>query len=440
MFLLTRIAGGVVVVSESREQYSRNGKNWKWPIAFGIYAYVTLLVFMISTILHARDLLSFKNPSSTFTFYVGGLVILICLVGWSLSDNRPFTGRRCKKRTAWLYPFVVVFAVIAIVTVSINPIKADTSFKHGLLLKDQKQIDQAIAVFRQAIALAPGQDIYHAELGRTLLLKAGTVPDPSERIRLFEESSKSLDRARGINPRNAEHYLLLGYLLSTWGAAESTPEGRSEKLNRSLDCYKLAAHYDPQSVLVHTLWAKVLSMQGDFEGALRVLSRSLSIDSGFGPTYLSLGAVYLAQGRLEEAEKAFLQGNACGADPSAKPHTTLAYLALEKGDLSAAEDSLLKSLRLDPDQPAARSALGLVYYKSGQLGQALEENLKALQLLPGDPRTHNNLVLIYREMGRTEEALMHAHKALDLSPDNAKPGLRRIIDQLEAMSRAEMPE
>ncbi len=399
MFLLTWLIGGFAVISENRHQNFLNqrkeGKEG-WTFVSGIYIYVTLLIFFIGIIIHARNIRPAMDPSNTIIFYFIGVVILIFLIAWSLSLNLSLPVRPRRKFVFLIYPVMILIIGFIIFSTYINPIRADIYFKQGQVLKDRKDIDPAIQFHRRAIDLEPEQDIYHLGLSQTLMIKAGMQSDSNAKNVLFEECFKSLERARQINPLDSKTYSLLGYLFHKWGEMDSNPEGKREKLNRSHDYYKQAANYTPHNILTYHLWARTFLTQGNFEGAVEKLKFSLSLDPRFAPTYFNLGEIYAAQGKLEEAK-----------------------------------DFFLEALRIDPNQPIVRSTLGLIYLKSGQLELAIEQNLEVLQLLPNDFRSHNNLALIYQKMGRIEEAMTHAQKALALSPESDRPAIQTFIDRLK---------
>ena len=217
MFLLTWAVGGYVAVTENRRGTWLDQKIRGGIFDLGIYIYLTLMVFLVGIVIHALNIRSATDFSNTLTFYYIGIGILILLVAWSLSVDSPYPERFCWKGALWIYPVLILITLVVIITSNINMIKADVYFKQGLLLKEKNHFDGCIQFYRQAIALAPDQDNYYAELSRVLMARAGLTIDSKGRNLLFEESVKALDRARQINPLNSDHYLLLGYLFQTWG-------------------------------------------------------------------------------------------------------------------------------------------------------------------------------------------------------------------------------
>jgi tetratricopeptide (TPR) repeat protein len=430
MFLLTWIVGSYVVITENQRGTSLAQENSGGMVDFGIYLCITLMVYFVGIILQSLNIRSATDFSVTITLYCVGMGILILLTAWSLSLDAAFQDKFCWKGALWIYPVMISISLVVIITSNISMIKADIYFKQGQLLNEHKHFNGSFQFYRQAISLAPDQDHYYAELGRTLMARTGLTTDSKGRIQLFEESFKALDRARQINPVNSDHYLLLGYLLQTWGDMEPGAEERRKKLDQSSSYYNQAAKFAPHNVQIFNLWARVFLAQGNYDDALGKLYISLSLDPKFGSTYFFLGEVYSAQAKFEEAERAYWQAIKYQSR-LASAHSALGYLAFRKGDFSEAQDLILVALGIDPDQPTARSVLGLIYFRNGELQKAMEENLKVLQLLPNNLSCHKNLMLIYQKIGRMEEALFHAKRTLELSTEKERPGILKFIDQLK---------
>lgn len=437
LFLVTWAIGGFILLSGSEGPEIK--KTEGWISGSGIYIYVTLLVVVISFIIHARNLKSTTDTLNIIAYYATGIGVLTLLVAWSLFLNVPVPDKRCTKIGLWIYPILVSISVYAIFSINIAPLKADIYFKQAKIMEEHKSSDGGIQFYRRAVALAPDQETYPAELGRAMMIKAATASDSKTKSVLFEEAFKSLDRARQVNPLNWKHYSLLGHLFHAWAETDSSPEVRAERLNRSHSYYKQAIQYAPRDVPTYHSWAAVFLTQGDLIGAAEKLNTSLSLDPRFGTTYFNLGAIYYSQGKLEEAEKAYRQ--AITYEPNlSKAHSALGYLAFKRGNLVEAKEILLESLGMDPGQAAARSILGLIYLKSGQMEEAIGQNLEVLRLLPDDLRSHRNLMLIYRKIGRSEEALIHAQKALELSPEEERPEVQKFIDRLKTKRSTGRPK
>lgn len=80
-------------------------------------------------------------------------------------------------------------------------------------------------------------------------------------------------------------------------------------------------------------------------------------------------------------------------------------------------DSTTEALRLDPEQPAVRVALALIYQGTGRPEGAIEELRKALAIQPNGDDAHRLLGHVLSELGKTEDALLEFRQAIALRPD-----------------------
>jgi len=79
------------------------------------------------------------------------------------------------------------------------------------------------------------------------------------------------------------------------------------------------------------------------------------------------------------------------------------------GDEAAAEQTLLQATT-----PAARYALGRIYYEQSRYVEAAAQLEKVTAQEPGNYRAHDNLALCYDALQRDSDALRHFFRALDL--------------------------
>lgn len=103
-----------------------------------------------------------------------------------------------------------------------------------------------------------------------------------------------------------------------------------------------------------------------------------------------------------------------GQDPSvAWAHSRIGAILAQKGNIDAAEQSLLKALELDPELPQAHSNLGNIHYTRGNFDLAVERYQNATKLDPSNPLYHQNLHAAYKRQKKLTEAvksLKHSHK------------------------------
>ena len=352
-------------------------------------------------------------------YYVFVFLLLVAIAGallWRMSLPPSFW----RRRYAWLYPILVAGIAALIFTTNLSVIRADIVYKHAKSYFGAGQHDASIALYQQAVKLAPKEDYYYLFLGSALLEKAkkapagpATLPGNVSAAKILSSTPQqivSLGRqdlliagqavlieAQRLNPLNTDHSANLARLNRTWGQLASDPAQRAEKLNQALEYYRQATNLSPQNAQLFNEWGQVYYILGDREKALEKYQHSLGVDHEYHETYVLLGDLYLNMKELDKAAEAYS-----------------------------------KAVELKPTIAQAHSSLGYIYSQQGKLQEAVEENLKVLELAPNDYASHKNLALLYQQLGRTDEAVAEAQIALGLAPEGDKANLEAFLAQLGA--------
>lgn len=126
--------------------------------------------------------------------------------------------------------------------------------------------------------------------------------------------------------------------------------------------------------------------QGKAKDAIRNFQEAISLDANFAPAYAGLA-------------------------------NSLVFQSPATQTMPAARQAALKALELDPNLPAAQSALGLVKLMYEWDWPAAEQAFqRALELNPADPETHLRYSNYLAAMGRLEEAVAAGRRAQQLDP------------------------
>jgi len=306
-----------------------------------------------------------------------------------------------------------------------NVIRADIVYKHAKSYFEAGQFDASIALYQQAVKLAPKEDYYYLFLGSAFLERAKQAPEgpatlsedisaarilsftPQQIASLSREdlliaSQSVLLEARRLNPLNTDHSANLARLNRTWGQIASDQARRTETLDKAVEYYSQATTLSPNNAQLFNEWGQVYYLIGDREKALEKYQHSLSVDQEYHETYIFLGDLYLNTNELDKAA-----------------------------------DAYSKALELNPGIAQAHSALGYIYSQQGNLEEAVEENLKVLELSPKDYASHKNLALLYQQLGQTDKAVAEAQIALGLAPEGDKANLEAFIAQLRLHPEAQ---
>jgi tetratricopeptide (TPR) repeat protein len=165
---------------------------------------------------------------------------------------------------------------------------------------------------------------------------------------------------------------------------------------------------------------RTLLFDRKYEEAASRLENAIRLDPASPYSWNALGIAYLEQGRLGEAENAFL--DAIGrARYWAYPRHNLALVYLQRGDYAQVIDTYRTAMRLAPQYSYLPYNLGLVFQKMGLLEQAETQYLAARTKAQWRPQPWIALATLLSELGRDREAERYfaaAAEALHKAPDD----------------------
>ena len=107
-----------------------------------------------------------------------------------------------------------------------------------------------------------------------------------------------------------------------------------------------------------------------------------------------------------------------------------AMLLIRTGRLNDAVRCFERVVKLAPDDPGARSNLGLAYAKQAEPEKAMRELDVALRLAPNHTSAHLNKGILLQTQGKTAEAIQEFRAVLAIAPDHAEA--RRRLRELES--------
>ena len=91
-----------------------------------------------------------------------------------------------------------------------------------------------------------------------------------------------------------------------------------------------------------------------------------------------------------------------------------------KGKTREAMMHFQNSLRIEPNQAAILSCLGVFLLDMGRVSESLANLQKAVEVEPNFADAHYNLGNTYLQMGQAKEALSHYQRALEITPDDTE--------------------
>ena len=184
---------------------------------------------------------------------------------------------------------------------------------------------------------------------------------------------------------------------------------------------KQSIEFAPEAVQPHALLALVYAAQDKSDLAAAEYILALENATKFEPEnidiYKGLGAIYLQQKKLKQAEGIFkLILNLAPADPEA--HFYLGSVYYDLADYPSVEKELKSAIKLKPDYHEALNFLGYFYLEQDknidQAGLMIEQ---ALVFEPENGAYLDSLGWFYYKKGKFKEALSHLERAASFLSD-----------------------
>jgi serine/threonine-protein kinase len=233
-------------------------------------------------------------------------------------------------------------------------------------LRGAGQVEQAVALLRQAQRRYPGDFWLNFELGYELAV-ALQPPRPEEAVGYFRA-------AVALRPASAAAHNELGAALEEKGDREG-----------AIAEYRKSIELDPKWGAAYTNLGNALDLSGDFPGAVAEYRKALALEPKCARTHYNLAVAFADHGKLDDAVAEFRE--ALGINPN---YTTAHYglgLALQgKRDLPGAAAEYHRAITLNPNFAEAHCNLGLVLRDQGALAASLASYRRGHELGSRQPR------------------------------------------------------
>ena len=221
-------------------------------------------------------------------------------------------------------------------------------------------------------------------------------------LKQFSEAEIHLRKAVSLEPANAEFQYRLGTAL--------------------LDQGQIVMKLRSMRVGLHLSRSEGIDPEG-----LKVLEKTVELDSNHLEARIRLGKAYTDQNRFDETLVQF-KAVAQKAPRYPQIHSHLAVLYLELGMAIKAIQELAIEVSYYPDNAMAHLDLGDLLLQLAQPKLALNHLLAAKEKSPDTPDLHYALAKAYRSLKQPKKALASALKCVALSPQSPSP--RYLLSQL----------
>jgi len=276
----------------------------------------------------------------------------------------------------------------------------------GVAHFDHSSLDQAIADFTQAIALAPtppDKAAAYYNRGNAYRAKGDLVQAVSD-----------YTQAVTLNPRFAAAYNNRGNVHGEQGQFEESIADLTTVVSIFPDGQaKAVAHYNR---------GIAYARQGRLSQAVEDYTQAITFEGRYADAYYNRGNAYRAQGKRLQAITDYGQAIALFPDGMAKAEAYYnrgnAYR--EQGDFDKAIADYSQAIALFPNGSAKANALnnrGMTHAEQGELGKAVTDYDQAIALDPQLAAAYNNRGDAWARQGDFGRAIEDFTRAIDLFPN-----------------------
>jgi tetratricopeptide (TPR) repeat protein len=235
----------------------------------------------------------------------------------------------------------------------------------GRLYLDEARVQDALAVYQQAIASVPHDPRLHLYLAEAYLAQGETAEDPEA----YREAVKAYRQAFDLAPDNPQiqDALVQAYL------ALGDQYFEQNLMSQVIAAYEKAIQLDPDNRQVYWKLAEVYETLGQMDQAVAVYARVVARWPERGDAHLRLGQAYEARGDVERAVAEYKK--AINLDPSlAGAYTRLGDLYENRDTPQEAIGLYRTAARKNPGAAWPHLELGKLYLNQGIAGTGDETN------------------------------------------------------------------
>lgn len=260
-------------------------------------------------------------------------------------------------------------------------------------LQAQGKLDEAIALYRAALARDPADALTYSNLGTALKAKGQ-----------LSEATAQYRRALDLAPDDADnHYNFANALVA---------QGR---IPEAVEQFREAIRIDPGLTEAHLNLGNALTALGQSDNAANEYRRVLELAPDSVEALNNLGLLLSSTGSINEAIA--LWRRALAIDPAyADAHSNLASALDQAGASAEALGHLQRVVELMPQSADAHNELGVMLAEQHRIEDAIAHFRNAISLAPELAEAHANLALALQLQGEREQALLQYREAVRLAP------------------------
>lgn len=264
----------------------------------------------------------------------------------------------------------------------------------SLLAEQEGDLQAAIQLARQAIALNPNQAALYLALASPLLSDHQTA-----------EAIEVLEKALRLDRRNIDLLLLMG-----------DAQQQNKNFNAAIEFYHKALRLDKSVPETYNNLANALMQLGRHDEAIGHYQKAVSLKPGYADAFFNLGNALRTLGKLPEALSQYRE--TLRINPGFfRAYTMMGLVYKELGNRQDSEAFYQQALAIIPDQSPEKAIthynLGNLYQACKKFDEAAAQYEASLAIQAKNPLALSYLANVSAEQGKV-------HKALKIYEDLAK--------------------
>jgi tetratricopeptide (TPR) repeat protein len=308
---------------------------------------------------------------------------------------------------------------------------AARDYLQGMAFSAQGNLSEAAACYRRVLQLQSDNVAAQGNLGH-ILRKQGMLEESAACYRrileldpkcaeahndlgITSEQQSRLDEAIGHYRRAVELRPDFAYAHNNLGAVLA----KQSQLAEAVACYRQALRYQPDFAEAHNNLGAALAEMNELGEAAACYRRALALKADYAEAHNNLGVVLAKQRKPAEAAACFRRLLALKPD-HAEAHNRLGRALMEENQLVEAKACFRRALSLKPDYAEAHNNLGFALSKQDNLDEAAACYRQALKLQPDYVGPQYNLAIILTKQNKPDEAMLWYRRALALTPEHAE--------------------
>ena len=278
-----------------------------------------------------------------------------------------------------------------------SPQSADIYLKLGSLYARQQQWQQAIASYRQALAIKSDCAEAHRRLAAVMEQSGDYSLAVNHRFKTF--------RLQPDSATPQQHYEL-GRILEA-----------QDKPARAIACYRAAIKLQPDFKNAYDTLAELLTRQGKKPRAIETYRQGVRHNPQDSSYYYALASALAASQKWVRACNNYQR--AAELEPSVEVYYHWGLTLEQLQQYERAQFCYQQAISLKPNCAAAYYQLGMLWQEQQQWQQAIASYLKVISLDLQHSRALINLGWAYRQLGQHDLAITSYHRAIEQLPEQS---------------------